>query len=246
MVQVPVGQRLLFIEDKLLKLQLHFCAGHGTWRGRKHGQVTGGGGPAARTRSSVLGREQWLGARPASQNRPEIGTLLVPGRLLRGRGRTGEALRRALPPRTFRRTEPHRPRKSNQQTDSLSPNTDRPPGALSDPHVKARGERARAARGSVPATAHAAEPRRLRARTATSGREQVRRDARVRGGLAPKERRLSAPGPLPRGPCGQPARGQRLHLAGFSGAGCSQPRGQKAADRRDRRAHTDPSPKPPP
>lgn len=97
-VQVPVGQRLLFIEDKLLKLHLHFCAGHGTWRGRKHGQVTGGGGPAARTRSSVLGREQRPGARPANRNRPEIGTLLVPGRLLRGRGRTGQGLRRALPP----------------------------------------------------------------------------------------------------------------------------------------------------
>lgn len=41
-VQAPVGQRLLFIEDKLLQLHLHFCAGHSTWRGRKHKAVTGG------------------------------------------------------------------------------------------------------------------------------------------------------------------------------------------------------------
>lgn len=34
-VEVPVGQRLLFIEDKLLQLHLHFCAGHRTWCRRK-------------------------------------------------------------------------------------------------------------------------------------------------------------------------------------------------------------------
>lgn len=40
MVQVPVGQSLLLIEDKLLQLHLHLCAGHRTWRRRKHRQVT--------------------------------------------------------------------------------------------------------------------------------------------------------------------------------------------------------------
>lgn len=40
-VQAPVGQRLLFVEDKFLQLHLHFCAGHSAWRGRKHRTVTG-------------------------------------------------------------------------------------------------------------------------------------------------------------------------------------------------------------
>lgn len=39
-VQAPVGQCLLFIEDKLLQLHLHFGAGHGTWHGREHRGVT--------------------------------------------------------------------------------------------------------------------------------------------------------------------------------------------------------------
>lgn len=39
-VQAPVGQCLLFIEDKLLQLHLHFGAGHGTWHGREHRAVT--------------------------------------------------------------------------------------------------------------------------------------------------------------------------------------------------------------
>lgn len=31
MVQVPVGQRLLLVENKLLQLHLHLGAGHSTW-----------------------------------------------------------------------------------------------------------------------------------------------------------------------------------------------------------------------
>ena len=44
-VQVPVSQGLLFIEDKLLQLHLHFRAGHSAWRGRERGRVTGGSSP---------------------------------------------------------------------------------------------------------------------------------------------------------------------------------------------------------
>lgn len=35
-VQAPVCQRLLFVQDKLLQLHLDLRAGHGTWHGTKH------------------------------------------------------------------------------------------------------------------------------------------------------------------------------------------------------------------
>lgn len=56
-VQAPVGQRLLLIEDKLLQLHLHFRAGHSAWLGRKHGAVT---------RGSARGRPLPAAARPGA------------------------------------------------------------------------------------------------------------------------------------------------------------------------------------
>lgn len=58
-VEVPVGQRLLLIEDKLLQLHLHFCAGHRTWRRRKHRQVTDWRlWPGEQTEAAELGAEK--------------------------------------------------------------------------------------------------------------------------------------------------------------------------------------------